>query len=1137
LEEALARLLGLEPIPPPPAEVLELPSIEPAGEMTAPTDVPEPAEVATGFPFWYPKSLSIHEPTAQGVVTVTAKKSARGSEPAAIPVSSLSLTSNASLLTRLRRDSAFERTTAELDVERVVERLSRGHLLESIPRRSRRSWGLSILVVKDRHDRLAPYWKDQDDVARLLERVYPRKGVQVAIVDEGSRAPVPVGPDASGASFPPAPGTTALALSDLGCLDQTGDRSRELWLQWGKRYREAGGRTVALVPCDAGSVPAHLAREWAIVPWEEMGGKSGSGPGPEATTGLAERVLVLLSFALRVDPELIRVVRRLLTGGRRGAGVESLVWQSDAFQSRHCLGATYQPEQARELRVRIGSEPVETRRQVYELMREIRQGGYEGVWHAERLGLEREGAAVGLPAEDLLAAASWFAENDPLLKKLAAREGLAGAHATWSRRVLVRLPGAAYQGIAAGALHAMWSRSSSGAERPPDGLDPARMPVLEEDVRTLELRQDHQGLLFRFDQDGAPPGSLVGSIRARHLLIKVEPSTSLPPWVAESDKDQYGHWRSFQVNGVSQLLRWIPPGEFLMGSLEAEEGRDTDEGPQHLVRITRGFWMFDTPCKQALWEAVMGGKPSRFQDPESPVEQVSWTDCQKFVSRLNRLLVGAAFALPSEAQWEYACRAGSETARYCENLDQIAWYWDNSKEHTHPVGGKAPNGWGLYDVLGNVWEWCLDSYDSEFYRRSPVNDPFAPASPPVRCLIRGGSWLNTSRLVRASYREHSVPSNRSGNLGFRCAEFQSSGPQETGPGWPAWVRTDQDRVSFSCVIPVRLSSDVESLVVDVMTKPAWASAMGRDKFGLWAEMRLEAKSRGRRKSTNNAAGQVRQRLRWIPPGSFLMGSPASEVGRYEGEGPQHEVAIQAGYWIFDTPCTQALWQAVMGKNPSRFRSPTRPVEQVSWNDCQGFLVELNKRLNGLSLSLPSEAQWEYACRAGTSSATYAGDLEILGANNAPVLDAIAWYGGNCGVGFELKNGYDISDWPEKQYKDRRGGTHPVSMKLPNPWGLHDMLGNVWEWCADEWRRDDWQRLEPGATDASAHRVIRGGSWDDDAQDVRAAYRYLLDPSTALVYLGFRCAEFGEGRELEPEGGQVVSRSQPAAVASANVQLS
>jgi len=275
--------------------------------------------------------------------------------------------------------------------------------------------------------------------------------------------------------------------------------------------------------------------------------------------------------------------------------------------------------------------------------------------------------------------------------------------------------------------------------------------------------------------------------------------------------------------------------------------------------------------------------------------------------------------------------------------------------------------------------------------------------------------------------------------------------------------------------------------------PEWASGWGHDRFGVYVAF---------------AIGAVTQRLRWIPPGRFLMGSPEGEEGRYDDEGPRHEVTIAAGFWLFDTPCTQALWEAVMGDNPSRFPSPTRPVEQVSFEDVQAFLDKLNARVPGLDLALPSEAQWEYACRAGTETATWAGNLQIIGENNAPVLDPIAWYGGNSGVGFELENGFDSSDWREKQYSHTRAGTRPVGLKAANPWGLYDMLGNVWEWCADYWHDDYADAPTDGSAwieTGAADRVIRGGSWLGGARVVRAAYRDRDAPADRFDALGFRCA--------------------------------
>ncbi len=272
--------------------------------------------------------------------------------------------------------------------------------------------------------------------------------------------------------------------------------------------------------------------------------------------------------------------------------------------------------------------------------------------------------------------------------------------------------------------------------------------------------------------------------------------------------------------------------------------------------------------------------------------------------------------------------------------------------------------------------------------------------------------------------------------------------------------------------------------------PSWASGWGEDRYGIWVELTVD---------------EVRQHLRWIVPGKFKMGSPRDESGRFDSEGPQHQVAITEGYWLFDTPCTQALWEAVMGDNPSYFKSPRRPVEQVSWDDCQQFVQRLNERIPGLKLGLPSEGQWEYACRAGSETATYAGALEIVGERNAPALDPIAWYGGNSGIDFELENGDDSTDWKEKQYEHTKAGTHPVGQKQPNQWGLYDMLGNVYEWCKDGQRdytnNDERDPLGP----EGGERVFRGGCWFNAARSPRCAFRYAFDPDDHYSFLGFRCS--------------------------------
>ncbi len=286
--------------------------------------------------------------------------------------------------------------------------------------------------------------------------------------------------------------------------------------------------------------------------------------------------------------------------------------------------------------------------------------------------------------------------------------------------------------------------------------------------------------------------------------------------------------------------------------------------------------------------------------------------------------------------------------------------------------------------------------------------------------------------------------------------------------------------------------------------PPWACAWGQDHYGVFASV---------------GVGEVEQRMRWIPPGRFWMGSPETEEGRWDNEGPRHIVTLLDCYWLADTPCTQEMWEAVMGSgsNTSKFRSPRRPVENVSWKLSQDFIARLNELIPGLKAFLPSEAQWEYACRAGTGMATWLGDLEIEGDRNAPLLDSIAWYGGNSGVGFELDQGRDTSNWQGKQYSHSKAGTRVVASKHSNPWGLYDMLGNVFEWCND-WFSDRYEAepaVNPGGPKEGPGRVFRGGSWDSYARSVRAAYRSWYHPDNRSPYLGFRFAR-GQGRGADRE---------------------
>ncbi len=239
-------------------------------------------------------------------------------------------------------------------------------------------------------------------------------------------------------------------------------------------------------------------------------------------------------------------------------------------------------------------------------------------------------------------------------------------------------------------------------------------------------------------------------------------------------------------NSMGMKLVLIPAGEFLMGSPESEEGRRDNEY-QHRVQITKPFYLGVYPVTQQEYVHVMGNNPSHFtRDKRRPVERVSWLDAVHFCNRLSEqdgrepyygiegenvtVEGGHGYRLPTEAEWEYACRAGT-TTRWSSgdeenNLDRVAWYAANSGGTTHPVAEKEPNAWSLYDMHGNVWEWCWDWYGA--YPSEPVSAPRGSKEGAFR-VVRSGSWYSQAELCRSAYRGVSVTERRSDFLGFRVA--------------------------------------------------------------------------------------------------------------------------------------------------------------------------------------------------------------------------------------------------------------------------------------------------------------------------------------------------------------------------------
>jgi formylglycine-generating enzyme len=269
------------------------------------------------------------------------------------------------------------------------------------------------------------------------------------------------------------------------------------------------------------------------------------------------------------------------------------------------------------------------------------------------------------------------------------------------------------------------------------------------------------------------------------------PEAFPPPWAARWGDDECGLWAELEVKGVAQRMRWLAPGEFLMGSPNHEVGARKSEKPQHRVRISQGFWFADTPCTQDLWQAVTGDWTKRYKGSPRPVTDVNWDQVLLFCSTLDSALCDAAEAdLPTEAQWEFACRAGTTTL-FGLGSNWIAGAANNAGSHDNTTFVKKyrPNAWGLFDCHGQVWEWCVDDLRDYSAVKIPDKlfvDPIGPLgneSNDCRAL-RGGAWFSQDDNTRSASRTRSSRRSQSYQVGFRFTvipkiETEDVSPQST----------------------------------------------------------------------------------------------------------------------------------------------------------------------------------------------------------------------------------------------------------------------------------------------------------------------------------------------------------------------
>ncbi len=510
----------------------------------------------------------------------------------------------------------------------------------------------------------------------------------------------------------------------------------------------------------------------------------------------------------------------------------------------------------------------------------------------------------------------------------------------------------------------------------------------------------------------------------------------------------------------------IPGGTFMMGSPETEADRGTDEGPQHHVTISHDFYMSKYEITQAQFLAIAESNPSRIPgQPNHPVDRITWGACQGFFANLL-MITQQPFRLPTEAEWEYACRAGTTTRfywgedRYYSEIEDYAWYDINTGSQS--VGQKIPNAFGLYDMTGNVWEWCSDYYG--LYSIDDRIDPQGPASGTNRVLRGGafnsvlGSMFDPPKGIRSAARDHRSPKTYNEAIGFRIVlEVEPESPPSPTPTYTITATPTPTNTPTPTLTPTPSATNT----------PIEIPLIPPDEF-IMPIPRL-------------APGAKPLTLVLIQAGDFVMGNPDYQANGFTDEGPPHPVTIAKNYYIGKYELTQGQWEALMENNPSEgLPGVDFPVSNVSWEDCQVFFDALNQLgLSGWAVEgfrLPTEAEWEYACRAGTVTRFYWGDDQ-----SETAIGDYTWYGANS----------------SNMFKE-------VGFKSPNRWGLHDTSGNVWEWCQDWYGNYPADaQINPTGPETGSDHVIRGGGYTFDPVKLRSAERGWKAPVEKYTNVGLR----------------------------------
>jgi formylglycine-generating enzyme required for sulfatase activity len=708
------------------------------------------------------------------------------------------------------------------DMPRVLRAIESGAVLRSLPLHSRMAWASTVHLLLDKSDATRPFHQDIDATVRLLQSLCGHQRVRVAVLaDTPSARPwVRVG-DGRLVRFNPPAGAPLLILGDLG-----GDRSVG-WRALGVRLTTAGSRATVLCPVLPPYLSPALRRMFRIVDWGSRGAQlravtqARPAAAPEVPVQAAE-LLALGAAAIFLEPALIRALRRLLPSA--GAAVERAVWRHEHV--RHGSGAA------------VAFASLERREHYQNMFAQLDPERSQPA--LEALTAHHAHLPESLRMAEAYTVARLLELTDTVAEQWLVDIAYKRREAPWPglvhgcARLLARQSPLMWQHNR--PLAALWAVENADALRAgkvvirPLLLDDTDLPFFLDQTPAVAVRRavvQQIGNLLCLVTKATAHGAVLAEIQLQTDRLRVDvtlttgetrivlvdvaklPRTLLewssdmarvsvhglahhlhlhsltrPSWARALGRDEFGLYAVFTVAGITQRCRWICPGTFGMGSPPEEPEREDGE-TLHEVTLSRGYWLADTACTQALWWAVMHDNPSHFKgDPHLPVENVSWDDVQVFLKQLNEAVKGLEAGLPSEAQWEYACRASTQTpfsfgrqitpeqVNYDGNHPYGRGKKGEFRMRTVPVKSLPPNGWGLYEMHGNVWEWCADWYGE--YGSEEQTDPVGPPEG-VRRVLRGGSWHRGGRDCRSADRDGGEPVARFIITGFRLAPGQKSG--------------------------------------------------------------------------------------------------------------------------------------------------------------------------------------------------------------------------------------------------------------------------------------------------------------------------------------------------------------------------